>query len=586
MHWSFDRTTQRWPRLLLLFCLLWAGPVLGQLVINEFLPDPLGSDSGQEFVELYNAGSETIDLDQVLLQFANGIDGAVWQTRWQGDGGQSIPPLSYFLIVDRNWLGPVQGQAEVWLGLQNGPDAIRLVRQEQVLDMVGYGPLTDPDLMETSAVALEPGLSLSRKPDGADSDNNSVDLVASEPTPGAPNFEAFAVSLLACIMEPAVLARVGASLQVTLELYNSGLNPLAATEIQLQVGQVQGYARWDLCPSGQSRTHTWWITPEESGVLSITMALAATGDQPRISLVVGRLQVGLGALFLNEVLGVPGQGQGEWIEVVAAETSTVSLSAYRLRDEDGSWRTLPDQILLPGQRLVLAQDPEALDIWQADNLAHGLTTTCPTSSLSTGATSLPGGWPTLNNTPPPDRIFADRVWLADTTGLVVDQVVLSQAGIMGLDPLPTNRSLERMDNCDPGPGSSNWSASTALSGSTPGCPNSVEVKSETTLSSLQVSPRCLDPAKGVTSVHLRFVLAEPAWGWEARIFDLWGALARDLGGDGFGPGPRDLLWDGRDDSGQLLPPGGYVVFLRTSGQAGQVLRREKALVVIGNDGRP
>ena len=52
-------------------------------VINEVYYDPEGADAGHEFVELYNAGPQSVSLIGVRLEFANGADGPVWQTRWE-----------------------------------------------------------------------------------------------------------------------------------------------------------------------------------------------------------------------------------------------------------------------------------------------------------------------------------------------------------------------------------------------------------------------------------------------------------------------------------------------------------------------
>ena len=99
----------------LIFSLAAATVAAAELVINEFLPDPFGSDGGREFVELLNSGTRTVDLGGWRLQFANGAEGAVWQTRWTGQAGQMLAPGERFLIVDRNWVDPVPGDAEVAL---------------------------------------------------------------------------------------------------------------------------------------------------------------------------------------------------------------------------------------------------------------------------------------------------------------------------------------------------------------------------------------------------------------------------------------------------------------------------------------
>jgi len=95
-----------------------------------------------------------------------------------------------------------------------------------------------------------------------------------------------------------------------------------------------------------------------------------------------------------------------------------------------------------------------------------------------------------------------------------------------------------------------------------------------------VQPRVLDPVAGITNVHFLFTLTGRQAGWELRVFDLNGCLVRDLGGESLGPGPRDLMWDGRDDRDRPAGSGGYVVLLEISDQFDHSLVREKALVVI------
>jgi len=170
---------------------LWPGPgnddCLGALVINELLPDPEGSDAGREFVELLNTGPSVEALAGVRLEFGNGTESGNWIARWSAFDDQIVAAGERFLIVDRNWQGPAFADAEVYLGLQNGPDAVRLVRGETVLDLVGYGALTDSAMMETSPAAVAAGLALARKPDGRDTGDNSRDFQLAPPTPGEAN---------------------------------------------------------------------------------------------------------------------------------------------------------------------------------------------------------------------------------------------------------------------------------------------------------------------------------------------------------------------------------------------------------------
>ena len=53
-----------------------------------------------------------------------------------------------------------------------------------------------------------------------------------------------------------------------------------------------------------------------------------------------------------------------------------------------------------------------------------------------------------------------------------------------------------------------------------------------------------------------------------------------LGGDARGAGPRDLVWDGRDDAGHLVAVGPYIAWLEIRSIDELVLRREKSVVVV------
>jgi len=72
-------------------------------------------------------------------------------------------------------------------------------------------------------------------------------------------------------------------------------------------------------------------------------------------------------------------------------------------------------------------------------------------------------------------------------------------------------------------------------------------------------------------------------GWDVRIFDLWGRVVRDLGGDRLGPGARDLTWDGYDDRGHAVPAGGYIVLLRFFDAELRFAGGGKKLVVLAVD---
>jgi flagellar hook assembly protein FlgD len=89
---------------------------------------------------------------------------------------------------------------------------------------------------------------------------------------------------------------------------------------------------------------------------------------------------------------------------------------------------------------------------------------------------------------------------------------------------------------------------------------------------------------GDGAVHVHLVVPAAAVGYELRIFDLWGRVVRDLGGDDLGPGPRETVWDGRDEAGHALPAGGYVAAVLWRDEGGAAWPATRRLVVIREGG--
>lgn len=543
-----------------------------QVVINEFLPDPAGSDGGHEFVELLNMGPESVDLGGWQLQFANGAEGAVWQSRWTGTAGQSIAGNGRFLIVDRNWLGDVAGDAEAALSLQNGPDAIRLVEGGVARDLVGYGALTDTLLMETAPVPVTPGRSLARRPDGRDTDDNRADFVAAEPTPGAANFALRLLTMVESQLEPPCLAAAGEPVAVAVTLRNEGLESLPMARLLLTCDIDTVGATLDAMTAGEERRLEWTVRPSRPGRRAMQLLLPLPGTTDTLRVLLGDYQVGTAELVINEVLAAPRSGQGEWVEVCVRGPAACDLGSYRLRDEDGDWVSLRPLVLQAGDRAVVVQDSLAFNGWLAAN-ADG-----PGDARGCGAAVVPlAPWPSLNNSAPESRAFADRVQLADTSGTVIDQVVLGGAGG---DPAG-DRSLERVDS-RVGAAAAGWAGSLAAAGSTPGCTNSVsdpfgDGQAE---SALEALPATVDRMNGDAAIHLRFEVPQGLEGWDLAVFDLDGRQVRDLGGDGRGTGPRSLFWDLKGDDGRAVAAGGYVASLRLRAGASGTPAPSRLLLVV------
>lgn len=574
---------RRWsagtPVLQALILLLAGQPACpAQVVLNEVLYDPEGADGGQEFVELFNTGNSGLSLSGYRLEFANGATGPSWQGRWTGGTADSLAAGDYFLIVDRGWSGDPAGQAEVSLALQNGPDAVRLVRPDGTQDLLGYGEPLDPALSEGSPqVDVASGQSLARRPDGHDSDDNAADWVAlAVPTPGRLNFARWAARIAVLHYEPPSLSRAGFQVVVTLHLINAGMDTLPGSPLFLAAGTDTVPGWLTILPPGQSRALQFHWQPAERGQHAPNLIVAPGQESRDLVLPLTPYQVGQDGLYLNEVMAAPSPGVCEWVEVGNGGEQSVHLGDLKLRDEDGDWRALPSVEVAPGEMVVLVQDRERFQQWWEQSAEAGAPPSCPPEQVVSAAHELAGAWPTLNNTAPDDRAFADRVYLGLATGGILDHVSLGAFD----SEVPVGRSLERIARVPRGDPLRNWQVATASLGATPACANSVSGPPPEA-APFTLRPNPFQPAAGgpTAVMHIVFEVVAGEAGWDVKIFDLWGRSVRDLGGDRLGEGPRDVLWDGRDNDGNIVSKGAYIVLLRTYNMDAQLVRAQKGLAV-------
>lgn len=164
------------------------------LVVNEFLTNPAGADTDLEWVELYHAGTETLDLEGWALEAA-GSD--TWTPKYTFEPGETIAPGDFLVIggvlVPESDL-PLSGS----LGNGSNGDGLRVVDCAGMpSDVVVYGGNNDDGVTDetgnpANSVAPAPpeASSVQRLIDGYDTGTNHLDFaVAETPTPGAPNPE-------------------------------------------------------------------------------------------------------------------------------------------------------------------------------------------------------------------------------------------------------------------------------------------------------------------------------------------------------------------------------------------------------------
>ncbi|MCG6963189.1 MAG: lamin tail domain-containing protein [Acidobacteria bacterium] len=166
------------------------------LVINEIDYDQPGADTA-EFIELTNTGTSPVNLGSFTIELVNGSGGgaAVYNTIALPD--VALAPGGYFVVCG-NAANVLNCDLDVWPDsnlIQNGsPDAVALMQGSTVIDTVSYEGDTGAPYTEGSGAGLEDSgttgndfKSISRLPDGFDSDQNNADLAFTCITPGAAN---------------------------------------------------------------------------------------------------------------------------------------------------------------------------------------------------------------------------------------------------------------------------------------------------------------------------------------------------------------------------------------------------------------
>ncbi|MCH7549541.1 MAG: lamin tail domain-containing protein [Candidatus Krumholzibacteriota bacterium] len=518
-------------------------PARAQLVINEIYYDHPGSDDGHEFIELFNHSSQPVVVADCVVEFHNGA-GEGFSEIWRGTGIGIINPGAVFSIGGR-YVVPVP-DAALESGLQNGPDAIRVIVSGIVTDLAGYGGLDDPLYAETRGAAPVPaGMSTGRWPDGRDSGDNRTDFVALVPSPGRYNRPRVDAALVTSPSTPlAAVRRHSTDEPLEVRIENRGLSDIPS-------GAVCVSAR-DSSSTGVSHVGSVWnrevIGPGmvenvvvkvslKEGYQWITTTLDYEGDErSHNNTLVFVRRVGVIALVLSEILSDPPPGAPQFVELYNAGTVPQDIAGFTMRDRTHapSLITRSSRIVVPGAYVVITPDTIALA------MTYG---PLPPGSVL----AFDGSWPTLNRTGSP---VADSVVVLDAYGLLVEAVAIP--------PVPASvagRSLERVD-LFVSDGDAVWVASADPARATPGRAGQGVLTHAAALGTVDVSPNPFTPSQGdhllVAITVVPGITRSVVTAWDSR-----GLVVATLGSSTVFPAV--LAWDGVDRSGRILMPGLYVI---------------------------
>ncbi len=178
------------------------------LVINEVDYDVPGKDTA-EFVELLNPTDCAIPVAGLSLVLVNGSNAEEYRRISLEDAGVEMIGGGEYMVIHGDDLAIPESALEITMSyangfIQNGPDGLAIFDETTgtVLDAFCYGAaMTEVifkgvdgvfDLVEGELNPLledsdEAGVSISRIPDGADSQSGAADWAVTAATPGEPN---------------------------------------------------------------------------------------------------------------------------------------------------------------------------------------------------------------------------------------------------------------------------------------------------------------------------------------------------------------------------------------------------------------
>jgi hypothetical protein len=549
-------------------CLLLARPSLAQVVINEILYDPEGSDTGLEFVELLNCGRQGVLLTGWVLETGNGAHPDDWTVEWIGGDLDYIEPGELFLIGEADVLPPPDYATP--LDLQNGPDGVRLTDGMNPVDLVGWGePLFQEYHEGDPADDVSSGLSLARTPDCFDHDDNATDFAAAPPTPGALNSHSHDLSLLVRHPGPVVFDG-GAAIELDCVVGNVGALPTdgVAFVVELFVDGAEAPAASviladDLAPRDSVEVVLRWPDPDAGyhrGIVSLDYAIDCSlmNNVAGTSFTVG----GVGGLVaVNEIMHSPNESGTEWLELLGLSGEPVSLAGWSVGDgvdvrplevDSGAPDSVAHASLGQGDFVLVARDAE---------LIEG-PASCPVVETD--------GWEALS--------ADDTVVLADEFGTPMDRLTYERnwGGDRGV-------SLERVRPDMPPQDPGNWGGSVAPEGSTPGRTNSIHLGAVPASGRLTAAPNPFTPNGDgdADRVVLRVELPVARATARVTVFDIEGRTRAVLADHAALPSESELLWDGRGSDGSPLPSGLYIVYLEAiNARAGLFITAKTAVGIV------
>jgi hypothetical protein len=546
--------------------------IWGYPVINEVMTNPLGPESGagspgdrNEYVEIYNPGDTTVNLSGYFIadltekdSLIPYPDSSILHLYPGVILGYEIPPGGYAIILDPEYLNPESlypqpyniGDGTVVLSITDSDIGNGLSASDFIFLIEPDGDTVDFD---TSGLSPPDGISRERRDPNLPGYPSNWRLSRWNCTPGSINSWSLPVDIAidsSSFSYSPTLPVIGDSIVFNFNILNLGLEGVSGFALFYSYGEIYD----SVFPSG-------FLSRDDTLSLSFTLKTLLEGYE-RMEIILYHpddadtsnnrlltsLLIGKSPIVINEIMY---DDSVEWIEIYNRSSKTVDLSGWRVIDKAGKEsQDIGNFPIEPDSYLVLSGDSAF-------------------SFIFPGVQFIPlSPFPTLNNN-------EEEISLLDSFGTVIDRVPYKKSwgGKRGY-------SLERVSPELPSNMESSWGTCVDVRGATPGERNSIFLVPGNDKDVLKLSSRVITPNNDGKNdrVLITFSIPEKRAKVNILIFDAIGRVVRKLYRGETDSGMGQIIWDGTDDSGILLPTGLYIIYFEA--KIGEKLLKSKRTIAL------
>ncbi len=552
-----------------------------QVILSEIMYDVPGSDAHDEFIELFNISyTDTVDLSNWSISDSLAVDELT-----DYGFGMMIFPRQYAVILD----GSYHGNSSTYDHII--PEtALKITIDDNAL---GSGGLTNSSaktielINDRDSIVQRYRYTVGNTSGYSDekivlSENNSYDNWGNSTelygTPGYrntitpvnidPALESGAISYL-----PSIGLKTNQQVEFTISVINKGLESFSDSltiqfyidrdlDDQFSSGDTLLYRQSSfqlMQPQAQIQFVVDWI-PKTAGSYIFILQIAANLDQ-NISNNIAKEKIyvleSLKTLCINEIKFLTNENEPEWIEIYNFGGQPLLLRDWGLADlKDTTWINQTASIQ-PQDYVVIAADSSIYSSYEFSEINNILIEPLPT----------------FNNN-------EDVLFLINPAGGWIDQVPYEISWLEGEEW--RNPSLEKIHYNMNSQIPSSWGPSVSPKHATPGEKNSIftEIKPQQTI--VNIEPNPFSPDGDAWEDHTVIQVTAPVMSGRIRaeIFDILGRKIRLLSADSYTGSHYSLVWNGRDDQGQFVRMGLYIIWIQVLDDRNGVIVEAKETIAV------